>query len=119
MSEQTGNEQDESYGLRDIARWLTTPAACGLYLTMRDLERIGQSAGISGLPRNRRFAVEQLFRSAALEEDLSSMFDALTAEATRQREAYLACDSPALDTWELRAAETIRRLDELRRESTG
>lgn len=106
----------ESDGLRDIARWLTTPAASGVYLSAVDLRRVGEAAGITGLPVNRRFAVEQLFRAAALEDDLDTLFDVLVSEVRAHQSAYAECDATALDPWIRKAEATITRLLQMRGE---
>lgn len=114
-----GHSQESGDGLRDVARWLTTPARCGLYLSSRDLHRVGESAGITGLPMNRRFAVEQLFRSAAIDEQLDRLFDALAGEVSAHILAYQECDSPVMDAWIAQATETSKQLERMRLESTG
>jgi hypothetical protein len=106
-------ESDER-SLRDVAAWLTTPAACGLFLSAFDLKRIGQAAGIGVTPLNRRFAVEQLFRSAAINDAPDPLFTALLAEVTAHREAYAACDSAHLQPWIELAGETLTALAEMR-----
>jgi hypothetical protein len=85
--------------LRDIAAWLTTPASCGVFLSAFDLKRVSQSIGIGVTPLNRRFAVEQLFRSAAIDDNPGPLFAALIAEVAAHQEAYERCDSPHLQPW--------------------
>lgn len=92
---------------------------CGLYLSTRDLHRVGDSAGITGLPVNRRFAIEQLFRSAAIDDQLDGLFDALAGEVSGHILAYRECDSPVMDGWIRRATETAERLEQMRLESAG
>ena len=99
--------------LRDIAAWLTTPASCGVFLSAFDLKRIGQLIGIGVTPLNRRFAVEQLFRSAAIEATPDPLFAALIAEVEAQRAAYERCDSAHLQPWIDLAGVTLTTLEEM------
>ena len=78
MEEDRHHESGRS--LRDVAAWLTTPAACGVFLSTFDLVRIAHSIGTSVTPLNRRFAVEQLFRSAAIADAPDPLFAALVAD---------------------------------------
>lgn len=105
--------------LRSIARWLSTPALSGLYLSSRDLERIGGEIGVHGLPRARRHAIEQLFRSAAVDGQVEALLERLEREAGEHIAAYRECDTPALTPWEHRAAVTVTRLAEMRAASAG
>lgn len=107
-------ERDDSDSLRDIATWLTVPASAGIFLSARDFQRIGVDLGIGGTPANRRFAVEQLFRAAAIEDRLPALFDALISEIEAHRASYRDCDSRALDWWDTRASETVHRLSVMR-----
>lgn len=111
---QLDDEATQQEGLRDISRWLTTPAACGLYLSGRDLERIGQESGIQGLPRSRRQAVEHLFRTAALDDNVDTLLETLLRETRDHIEAYGECGHPALDNWESTAGATLVRLEEMK-----
>lgn len=111
MHDDTLNSDERS--LRDVAAWLTTPAACGVFLSAFDLKRVGQAAGIGVTPSNRRFAVEQLFRSAAIDDTPGPLFAALVAEVTAHLEAYQACDSVHMQPWIERAGETLTALAEM------
>lgn len=99
--------------LRDIAAWLTIPASCGVFLSASDLKRVGQSIGIGVTPLNRRFAVEQLFRSAAIEATPDPLFAALITEVAAQRAAYERCDSAHLQRWIDLAGMTLITLEEM------
>lgn len=96
--------------LRDVAGWLTTPAACGVFLSAFDLKRLGQSIGIGVTPLNRRFAVEQLFRSAAVDESADALFEALVEEVTAHRARYEECGSVHLRPWIDLCGDTINTL---------
>lgn len=109
----------DDVGLRDVARWLTTPAACGVYLSVRDLQRVGAGVGIEGVPSSRRLAVEHLFRVAALDENVAGVIDALVVEISEHIASYDACDSPSLDRWVSMASASLDRLAEMRQASTG
>ena len=101
--------------LRQLVGWLTTPARCGVYLSVADIARIGAPLSVSIAPISRRAAVEQLFRAAAIDERVPELFAALADEFAAQRDAYLACDSPHLEPWVARSAEgraTIQALAE-------
>ena len=112
-------EQTQQEGLRDIARWLTTPAACGLYLSARDLERIGLRAGVRGLPRSRRQAVEQLFRTAALDDRVGDLLETLMHEVGEHIASYEESAHPAMDAWGLAASATRERLGEMKAASAS
>lgn len=99
--------------LRDIAVWLTTPASCGVFLSAFDLKRVSQSIGIGVTPLNRRFAVEQLFRSAAIEATPDPLFAALIAAVAAQRAAYERCNSAHLQLWIDLAGVTLTTLGEM------
>lgn len=113
MNEDEATQQD---GLRDIARWLTTPAACGLFLSARDLERVGRRAGVEGLPRSRRQAVEHLFRTAALDDRVDILIDLLIDEAGFHMDSYAECGMSTLGPWESAAVATVGRLNEMKLE---
>jgi hypothetical protein len=108
--------------LRQLLGWLTTPARCGVYLSVADLARVGAGLGVTVAPLSRRVALEQLLRGAALDERVPELLSALAAEFETQRAAYLACGSPALDGWAKRAAQgqvTIQALAETWQEELG
>jgi hypothetical protein len=107
-------EFDDPAGLRDIARWLTTPAQSGVYLSAVDLQRVGDRAGFGRLPLNRRFAVEQLFRSAAIDGRLPELFDALQVELLSHRQGYIDCDASWLMNWTSAVDESLERLNAMR-----
>jgi putative dimethyl sulfoxide reductase chaperone len=113
----TEREDSQEPGLRDIARWLTTPAHSGVYLSLRDLERIGHRVGVAGLPRNRRFAIEQLFRSAAVDDNLDDLLRVLRSEISAHVDAYRDCDHETLQPWIDRALLSLNRLDEMQQVS--
>lgn len=107
-------DREQELGLRDIARWLTTPSQSGVYFSLDDLDRIGNQVGIQGLPRNRRFAVEQLFRSSALDDRLEDLLDVLDGELAVHIERYRECDHEALAPWIALAGSALLRVDEMR-----
>lgn len=101
--------------LRQLLAWLTSPARCGVYLSVADLARIGAGLGVGVAPLSRRIALEQLVRGAAIDERVPELLAALAAEFESQRAAYLACGSSALDDWAARAAQgraTVQALSE-------
>jgi hypothetical protein len=100
--------------LRDVAAWLTTPASCGVFLSAFDLKRISNSIGIGVTPLNRHFAVEQLFRSAAIDDTPDPLFSALIDEVKAHQEAYERSDSPHLQSWIDLAGATLATLEEMR-----
>lgn len=99
--------------LRDLIRWLTTPAQSGVYLSTVDLERIGRELGVRIAPMGRAAAVEQLFRTAALDDTVDDLFTALSEEIAAHRERYIACNSAALQPWIDRTAESLQTIDQL------
>lgn len=114
-------EQDstDERSLRDIAAWLTTPSSCGVFLSAADLRRIGQRVGIGVTPLNRRFAVEQLFRSAAIEDSADPLVTAFIEEILNHTAAYEACNSVHLDPWIDRCHDTVTTLQGMREEWLG
>lgn len=103
--------------LRDVAAWLTTPAQCGVFLSPHDLRRIGAAIDIHVTPLNRGFAVEQLFRSAAIEGTLDTLLAALLSEVQAQQAAYQDFDVGEMQPWIERAGQTMAALVEMRQSS--
>jgi len=119
MENDSVTEFDDPAGLRDIAGWLTTPAMCGVYLSAVDLQRVSDSARLGRLPQNRRFAVEQLFRSAAIDGCLPELFDGLQAELLAHKQAYLDSDAPYLSRWIIAVDASLDRLNTMCLASTS
>lgn len=110
-------EQTQPDSLREIVRHLTVPAQSGVYLSLRDLEQVGQAAGLAIFAHSRRMAIEQLFRAAALDDRLEALFAALISEVEAQREAYQRTAPELLASWDARAGRTVELLQRLSRQA--
>ena len=119
MTNERVPEFDDPAGLRDIARWLTTPSRSGVYLSAIDLQRVGDKAGLGRLPQNRRFAVEQLFRSAAIDGRLPELFSALETELRSHQQAYTDCDAVWFTEWMQAVDSSLERLNDMRSVSSS
>ena len=93
--------------LRDLINWLITPARCGIYLSTADLARIGASLGIRIAPMSRYAGVEQLFRSAAIDDTVDDLFAAFQTEFESHIATYDSCNSPALIPWISRSTAAL------------
>jgi hypothetical protein len=100
-------EQLQEMSVREIVRWLATPAASGFYLSADDLARIGRGSGIAVAPFSRTGAIEQLLRGSALDGRLDDMLAALRQEMQAQLEGYRAQQIPELDGWIERGEATL------------
>jgi hypothetical protein len=79
---------DARTSLKDIARFLTVPARCGLYLSRDDLTRLGRA---DDLPRGfggRMQMLVNLLRSAAEFDRMEALLDRLSAQVEAWRAAY-------------------------------
>lgn len=110
-----GSEHDQPDSLREIVRHLTVPARAGVFLTLRDLERVGAEAGVRVAAHSRRMAIEQMFRAAALDDRLDALLEALKYEVDSQRTAYHQRVPALSGDWEVRAGETIELLERMSR----
>jgi hypothetical protein len=99
--------------LRDLIRWLTTPARCGLYISISDFGRIGRELGIRIAPMSRYAAAEQLFRTAALDDQVDDLFDALRREFESHIHSYGEIGSPTAEPWIERATAALANWDEI------
>jgi hypothetical protein len=94
-------------------RWLTTPAQCGVFLSIADLVRVGEGIGIRIMPMSRSAAVEQLFRTAALDDNVDNLFEVLIREIEAHRTSYTEIDSRVMQPWIEHADATVMKLRKL------
>lgn len=99
--------------LRDLLRWLTTPAKCGLYLSISDFARIGRELGIRIAPMSRYAAAEQLFRTAALDEQVDDLFATIRREFEAHLQSYRDVGSPTIEPWIERATAALTTWDQI------
>lgn len=99
--------------LREIIRFLTVPALSGVYLTVPDLQRVGQAAGLQVFAHSRRMAIEQLFRAAALDNKVGELIEALISEVEAQRASYRRESLDVLEDWGSRAGRTVELLQRM------
>ncbi len=111
-----GPEYDQPDSLREIVRQLTVPARAGVFLTLRDLERVGRAAGVNVAAHSRRMGIEQMFRAAALDDQLDALLDALRAEINSQRHAYRERLPGLPGDWDARAGNTVELLERMSRQ---
>ncbi len=106
-------------GLREIARYLTTPVWTGLFLSRGDIARLGRK---ERLPRgfgSREMILENLLRSAVRYDALEELLDALEA-LVQETEAFyeaLPSDLPSVDQvaafWMHRLGQTRAHLRQI------
>lgn len=79
---------DQGTGLKEIARYLVTPAYSGLYLSRDDIGRLGRA---QRLPRGfgeRRTLLTNLLQAAATYHSLPAVFEQLQRLVARWQDAY-------------------------------
>lgn len=112
-SEPPPDPEDDS--LRSLARWLSTPAWSGWFLTKAYLRQLAALFGTPlGMPEREQM-LEQVFEASALDERTALLLDALLAEQKRWMQALkgwqaaLGDWSEALTGWEvaLQRAHTL------------
>lgn len=86
--EQSSAQLAGERSLRDMVRFLLTPARAGLILSRDDLARIGAELGFSLPALDRRIMLEQLFQSAGPAGQLSGLLRLLDAEASAWQAVY-------------------------------
>jgi TorA maturation chaperone TorD len=87
--EEPTEPEDES--LREITRWLSTPALSGWALSKHILRRLAKSFGVSVGMVERDRMLEQVFEASALDKRTGELLDALVEE--------WRCWHRALDIW--------------------
>ncbi len=110
---------DEKTGLKEIARYLTTPAYTGLYLGREDVSRLARRLELPRGFGNRQQMLVNLLRAAAQYDQLPHVIADLMSLSERQREAYwrIGVDYPKLAgftaVWQARAARSGRLLAQM------
>ena len=93
--------------IRQLVRWISTPARSGFFLSSADLERVGEELGLRVAPYGRSAGIEQFLRGAALDDRLGEALALLGQEIEAQLEEYRALNIPEMQPWILRAAATL------------
>lgn len=112
--------EPEDEGLREIARWLATPAWSGWFLSKRALRRLAEPFAASLGMVDRGQMLEQVFEGSALDERTAELLDALLEEWRHWQAALeawrqgLGIWAPALDGWSVRLERTRERLRAMR-----
>lgn len=101
-----------STDLGAIARWLSTPAASGLFLGRHVLERLGRSTEVPKGFGGRQLMLGNLLRSAAHLDAFGAVLDGLDAEVAAYRAELPAGGIGA--PWQRRLDVTAAVLDRLR-----
>ena len=91
---------DEGSGLAEIARFLTTPARSGIFLSRDDIAAIARSARVPRGFGERSVMLENALRAAAHLDELQAVLENLTHLLARAR-----ADAP--EPWRTRLGETI------------
>ena len=112
--------EDPATGLRDIARFLLTPAYSGFFLTARDIARIGQAARLPRGFGSREQTLVNLMRTAAEYDEWPTLpegLGTLLARWTALYEQMLAewpVLAPFVRPWAERLGATGRLLGSLK-----
>jgi TorA maturation chaperone TorD len=77
----------EDDSLRVLARWLSTPAWSGWFLTKSRIHQLAAHFGASIGLQEREHMLEQAFEASALDEQTAFLLDALLAEQQKWQEA--------------------------------
>jgi putative dimethyl sulfoxide reductase chaperone len=83
---ETPDLDDVSTDIRAVARWLSTPAASGLFLGRHVLERLGRTSDVPRGFGGRQLMLGNLLRAAARFDALENVLDGLTAEVAAWRQ---------------------------------
>ncbi|MCA9717368.1 MAG: molecular chaperone TorD family protein, partial [Myxococcales bacterium] len=105
---------DPELDLRDIARFLTTPARAGVFLGRGDIARVGRAFRLPRGFGGRALMMQHLLRAAARFDTLAELTAALVAivdESDAQLRSWGACADP----WRARASATREALARLGR----
>ena len=111
--------EESKTGLREIARYLLTPPHSGIFLTLRDIGRIGRQARLPRGFGNREQTLVNLMRTAAQYDDWPTLPEALGGVLVRweAQYAHMAAEWPALapfvEPWQARREQTAALLTEL------
>jgi TorA maturation chaperone TorD len=112
--------EPEDDGLREITRWLSTPALSGWALSKHTLRRLAKSFGVSVGMVDRDRMLEQVFEASALDNRISELLDALLEEwqcwrlAQESWRRELCAWAYTLDPWETRLQHTHATLLRMR-----
>jgi putative dimethyl sulfoxide reductase chaperone len=112
--------EPEDDSLREVARWLCTPALSGWFLSRHALRQLARPFGVAIGFVDREGMLEQVFEASALDHRTGELLDALLAEwhgwqaalLTWRRE--LGAWAGALDHWNARLQRTHTTLDGMR-----
>jgi len=102
---------DERTGLKDIARFLMTPAWSGLALSRDDIARLGRSAQLPRGFGDRTQMLTNLLRSAAEYDGLGAVLTRLDQQVDEWRAHYQLVEAEGAWTLDAVAAFWQARLD--------
>ena len=111
---------DEKTGLKEIARYLATPAYSGLYLGREEVSRLARRLELPRGFGDRRQMLANLLRAAAQYDQLARVIADLMSLSDWQQGAYwrIGVDYPKLAgftaVWQARAAQSGRLLAHMR-----
>lgn len=110
----------EDSGLRELSRWLTTPAFSGWFLSKRALRRMAQPFGVGVGMVDRAQALEQVFEASGLDGRTSALLATFQEELAGWAAALAAWReqlglwAELLAPWAARLNRTRALLDEMR-----
>lgn len=119
-SDDLSKPQPEDDSLREVARWLSTPAWSGWFLSKSALRRLSRPFGVAVGMVDRDQMLEQVFEASALDERTDELLDALLAEWHYWRAALDAWKSElgawaaVLERWETCLQHTHTLLQSMR-----
>lgn len=108
---------DDKTGLKQIARFLSTPGRSGIYLSRAAISHMARDLGIPRGFGGREQMLENLFRAAVQYDSLHALLGALDDVALRwqraYRDAYVVELHPFVQPWQDRAVATRALLKEM------
>jgi hypothetical protein len=109
---------EQQTGIRELARYLTTPAVCGIYLSRDTLGNIAQHLQLPRGFGSRQQLLENLFHAAAQYDAtadlLGALYDIATSWAQEFEDALVESLNGFSDPWQAQAATTCRLLEDMR-----
>ncbi|KIG14503.1 putative oxidoreductase component of anaerobic dehydrogenase [Enhygromyxa salina] len=116
--------QDRATGLRELARYLLTPAKVGVFFSRADIGALGRRHEVPRGFGPRELMLDNLLRSAAEYGELTGLLDSLDAVFLRRDDALAQIASscaiePAIAPWRAAIASARTLLSQLRDASTA
>jgi hypothetical protein len=106
--------ENETSGIAEIARFLTTPIWCGFYLSRAGIGRLGRGPRLPHGFGSRAQMMATLLRSAVDFEGLDALAEGLNGEIAEARLAWETFGGEDIEAAEFWANEWIQRLDQTR-----